>query len=52
MDQTGWIQMISSVGFPIVVASYLLLRMERVITELRDAIRSLVTEVRVIKKER
>ncbi len=38
---TDWIQVVSSVGFPIAVASYLLFRMERIMTELRDSIRDL-----------
>jgi hypothetical protein len=38
---TEWIQIVSSVGFPIAVASYLLFRMERIMTELRDSIRDL-----------
>ncbi len=38
---TDWIQVVSSVGFPIAVAAYLLFRMEGILRELRDSIRDL-----------
>ncbi len=45
-----WIQVVSSVGFPIAVASYLLFRMERIMTELRDAILALTAAARAANR--
>lgn len=47
---TDWIQVVSSVGFPIAVAAYLLVRMEHILTELRDAIRSLSTQIKILDR--
>jgi len=38
LDPSGWI---GSVGFPVAVASYLLIRVEGTISQLRDEVRSL-----------
>lgn len=42
---TDWVQVVSSVGFPIAVAAYLLFRMEGIIKELRDSIRDLTVMI-------
>ncbi|GAF11723.1 hypothetical protein JCM19046_3352 [Bacillus sp. JCM 19046] len=43
-----WVTLISNVGFPIAVASYLLVRLEPIIKELQQSIAGLAT---VISKE-
>lgn len=40
------VRLVSGVGFPIVVAGWLLWRMERILTELRDAVLALREEIR------
>ena len=42
MNSDDWWKMISTVGFPIVVASYLLIRVEKVLGDVRDGIRELI----------
>lgn len=36
-----WVAVITNLGFPIVVAGYLLIRLDSVITELRDSVRDI-----------
>jgi hypothetical protein len=39
---TAWEHFVAVIGFPVVVALYVLIRLERRLTEVRDAVRDLV----------
>ncbi|WP_078394542.1 YvrJ family protein [Shouchella patagoniensis] len=42
---TDWVTLISNVGFPIAVASYLLVRLEPVVKDLQQSIAGLTTVI-------
>lgn len=47
-----WLKASVAGGFPVMVAVYLLVRMERVLTELRDAVRELVHQKVMYRPDR
>jgi hypothetical protein len=46
-----WYNLIGNIGFPIVIAIYLLIRFEKRIDALKDSIRELEQTVREIKRD-
>lgn len=50
MEQTliPWIQILSDFGFPALMSIYLLIRFEKIISELTNEVRSLTKEVRKV----
>ena len=51
LDANNLINLISNIGFPIVISIYLLLRFEQKIEILERAIQSLTKELESLKKE-
>ena len=47
---TDWAQLVRELGFPVAITIYLLVRFDRLLGDLRDAVRDLVTELRAARK--
>lgn len=50
MGLSEWTQFIRDVGFPIFVAGYVLIRLERTMTKLTDAITEMLRELRHVRR--